>query len=300
MAYLLALLAAAAFALGSVLQQRGTLEVAAPEGDPRFLAQILRRPVWLAGAGCQGAGWVLQAAALDRGALAVVQSLTALSLVIALPLGARITQQRITRPVVFGAVMMVVGIVLFLSVVPSQPRRTHPSASAWWSAGLCSAALMAILFGFGRARRGAARALLFGSAAGLAFGFQAAVTKVFVTLVGQGLSTILSSWTIYALIVSALVGFALQQSALKTGVLAPAMASSNSMTLVSSIVLGAAVFDETIARGDGRLAPVVIGLAAALAGIALLAAAEPPQAAESRHGAEDPAAASGAGQGRTA
>ncbi len=56
MAYLLALLGACCFALGNVLQQKGTLEVPAAEGDPRFLAQILRRPIWLAGGGLQVGG----------------------------------------------------------------------------------------------------------------------------------------------------------------------------------------------------------------------------------------------------
>jgi hypothetical protein len=41
-------------------------------------------------------GWVLQAFALKEGALMVVQSVT--SLVVALPLGAKITDQRISRP----------------------------------------------------------------------------------------------------------------------------------------------------------------------------------------------------------
>ena len=85
--YLLALLAALSFALGSVLQQRGTLHTSASEGDPRFLAEILRKPVWLISGTLQILGWVLQAAALEAGSLVVVQSLCALSLVFALPLG---------------------------------------------------------------------------------------------------------------------------------------------------------------------------------------------------------------------
>ena len=59
-ASILALLAAFAFAFGSVLQQKGTLQAPAQGDDPRFLVQILRRPVWLAGAACQGSGWVLR------------------------------------------------------------------------------------------------------------------------------------------------------------------------------------------------------------------------------------------------
>ena len=38
MADILALLAALAFALGNVLQQKGTLEASAGENDPHFLA----------------------------------------------------------------------------------------------------------------------------------------------------------------------------------------------------------------------------------------------------------------------
>lgn len=92
-ATVLALLAAFAFALGNVLQQKGALETPATGDDPHFLIQILRRPVWLAGAACQGGGWVLQAVALDTGSLVVVQSITTMSLVIALPVGKRLTGQ---------------------------------------------------------------------------------------------------------------------------------------------------------------------------------------------------------------
>jgi drug/metabolite transporter (DMT)-like permease len=275
----LALLAACAFALGSVLQQKGTLEAPAGEGDPRFLAQILRRPVWLAGAGSQASGWVLQAAALDRGSLMVVQSLTSLSLVIALPLGARITNQRITRRVWLGAAAMVVGIVLFLSVGSPQGGTSSPATAAWWSTGVSTIVIVILLGGLGRRSHGAIRALFFGAAAGVCYAMQASVTKVFVPLVGQGLGTVLTSWTVYALAASALVGFVLQQSALKTGVLAPAMAASNAVTLFASVLFGTTLFGEALSKGGGLLAPALIGLSTALAGVVLLAGAEPPPAA---------------------
>ena len=81
--------------------------------------------MWLAGAGRMAAGWVLQAIALDKGPLIVAQSLTALSLVIALPLGVRITRQQVSRRVWTGALAVVAGIVLFLSA--GCPRRARPS-----------------------------------------------------------------------------------------------------------------------------------------------------------------------------
>jgi multidrug transporter EmrE-like cation transporter len=118
---------------------------------------------------------------------------------------------------------------------------------------------------------------MFATAAGLGFAFQAAVTKVFVAQLGYGLAAILSSWTTYALILSALAGFALQQSALKTGFLAPAMAACNAATLAMSALLGVTLFQETISQGAGRLSPAVLGLAIAVVGVALLASPEPRQ-----------------------
>ncbi len=280
MPVLLALLAAFAFAFGTVLQQKGTLEAPAQDDDPRFLVQIVQRPVWLAGGGLQASGWVLQAAALDRGSLVVVQSLTTTSLVIALPLGARLTDQQISRRVIVGAVAIIIGVAFFLSVGSPQKGNSRPVPAAWWAAGLSATFIVVFLARMGRQRNGAARALLFGSAAGVGFALQATVTKEFVTTIGESLGALFSSWEIYALIATAVVGFVLQQSALKTGILAPAMASSNAVTLFASVVFGVTVFGEKLSNGSGRLAPALVGLAVALIGVGLLAGTKPPQSSE--------------------
>ena len=280
MTVLLALLAACGFALGSVLQQKGDVETSAGAQDSGFLVQILRRPVWLAGLAMQVAGWVFQALALKNGALTVVQSITTLSLVIALPLGAKITNEQISAKVIAGAVIMVVGIVLFLVVGSPQGGTSHPDATAWWSAILATVVVVGLLAGFGWRSAGATKALLLGSAAGVGFALQAAVTKVFMTQLGHGVAALFGDWTTYALIASAVAGFVLQQSALRTDVLAPAMASSNAVTLFASVIFGLTVFGESLSHGHGRLVPAIIGLAFALVGIVLLAGAKPPHAAE--------------------
>src|SRR5262245_49762831 len=227
MAQTLALLAAVAFALGTTLQQRGALQTHAEEGDPRFLVEILREPVWIVGALLQAAGWILQAVALDHGSFVTVQALSTLSLVFALPLGVWLTEQRVNRWSVIGDVTALVGIVVFVAVSQTSGGSEQPSARTWWTAGLITVAVSLVLVGYGRRQRGAAAAAVLSTAAGLSFAFQAAVTKVFVTIVGDGLGAILSSWTPYVLIASAVAGFVLQQSALKTGYLAPSMAASN-------------------------------------------------------------------------
>jgi len=271
MAAVLALLAACAFAVGTVLQQRGTLQAPAQGEDVRFLVQILREPVWLLGGAMQAVGWVLQAAALDRGPLVVVQSLTMLSLVIALPLGVRFTDQHVGRREVLGAVAVIGGIIVFLTMGTPAGGTANPSATAWWSAGLVSLVIVVGLAGLGRTRSGGTRAALFGAAAGVGFALQAAVTKVFVGELGKGVMSLLTIWPTYVLIISALLGFALQQSALKTGVLASAMASSNASTLVFSVVFGITIFDETLTHGGTRVGSAWIGLAVAVLGVLSLA-----------------------------
>ncbi len=244
----------------------------APEGDPHFLVEIIRKPVWIAGGLCQALGWVLQAVALSVGSLIVVQSLCALSLVVALPLGAWLTNQQIGKRAVIGASLTLGGIILFVAAGQPEGGIDNPAASAWWTASLGVVAIAVALAALARARTGPAAAALFACAAGFAFAYQAAVTKVFVNELGAGLAAILSTWTTYALIVSALAGFGLQQSALKTGFLAPAMAASNAATLMVSVLLGATIFEEHLVGTDGHLAPVITGLTLAVAGILVLAA----------------------------
>jgi drug/metabolite transporter (DMT)-like permease len=272
----LAILAAILFAFGTVLQQKGTM--ATGDDDTRYLLHILRRPVWLFGAGLQASGWVVQAMALDRASLVVVQSLTALSLVLALPLGVALTGQHIGPRELAGAIFTMLGIVFFISAGQPQGGTTHPDATAWWTACLVTGALVGVLFLVGRRYTGAAKALTYGAAAGLGYGLQAAVTKTFVTELGGGALGLLTSWSTYVLIVSAVSGFALQQSSLKTGVLAPAMASANSVTLFSSVLLGMAVYGETLSKtGTSHSSAAVIGLLIAIVGIALLAGSDAPE-----------------------
>lgn len=269
MAYLLALLAASAFAVGTVLQQRGALRTAAD--DARFLAQLLHQPVWFLGALLQAFGWVLQGAALARGPLVVVQALTTLSLVFALPLGNRLTGQQVHRPQVLAAVAVVGGTTMFLAAGQPSGGSSTPSAAAWCGTLLLTIVLVLGLAMAGRRRRGALRAAFFAAAAGVGFAMQAAATKVFVGELGNGAASLLANWSTYVLIASALSGFVFQQSALKTGALAAAMASSNATTLVASTLVGVLVFGEQLARGDNQLIWALCGLALTVLGVVRLA-----------------------------
>ena len=172
---------------------------------------------------------------------------------------------------------MLVGIMFFLWAGAPSGGTNHPSASLWWGACLGTTVLVGVLAALGIKMKGASKALLFGCAAGFAYGLQAAVTKTFVRELGHGALSLLADWSVYVLVVSAVIGFVLQQGALKTGVLAPAMASSNAVTLFSSVILGIVVYGERLsADGGGHTASAAVGLIVAIFGIVLLGSAEGP------------------------
>ena len=284
---LFGLLAATGYALGTVLQQKVALQAEEAVTGLRFLVQLFRRPVWLLGGVVMAVGWVCQAVALHLGSLVLVQSLVTLSLVISLPFGVWLTAQRITRSVWLGASALVAGIVLVLSVGSPQSGTRTPGTRDWWIASCVSLGLALLLARIGARRAGAVRALAYGAGAGLGYGLATAVTKVFTDVLGGGLAAVVGGWEVYLMAAAATVGLVLNQSALRTGALAPAMAATNAMTLLACIVLGITVFGESFGPGTGHLAAVLAGLALALLGIVLLAGA--PASATRKQAIDEPA-----------
>ena len=274
MVVILSLLAATAFALGTVLQQKGTLEGdSGSSSGVQFLAGLFRRPVWLLGGLVTAVGALCQTLALRTGSLAAVQALATLSLVIALPLGRWLTQQQVTPVVWAGACATTAGVVLFVGLGSPQAGTSTPSATAWgWAFGT-SAVLAVVLYraASNRTGRPQAQAVLFGGAAGLAFGLASALAKALTSQFAGGLTAVLSSWETYGLVAVGLVGLGMGQAALRTGALAPAMAATNSVTLLSTVVLGLTVFGESFATD--HLVAVISGLAVTLFGIVLLSRA---------------------------
>ena len=125
----LAVAAAFLFALGTVLQQRGAVAEpsgASARGAARLLVRLSRRPIWIGGILTDGLGFGFQAVALGIGKLVAVQPILATSLIFSLPLGARLTDQRVSRRDLLGAVAVTAGLAVFLVVGIRWP----PSASS--------------------------------------------------------------------------------------------------------------------------------------------------------------------------
>jgi drug/metabolite transporter (DMT)-like permease len=273
-AVVLSLLAATAYGLGTVLQQKGMLQDDDGGGTGvHFLAGLFSRPVWLAGGAVTLLGGVCQTLALRTGPLAAVQAVTTLSLVIALPFGVWLTNQQVTPRVWAGACATTAGVVLFVAVGSPQNGTRDPSTTAWWVTGLSTVVLGGALARAGARRSGSMQAVLLGTAAGLGYGTATALAKALTSRFAEGLGAVLTSWELYALAAAGLLGLAMGQAALRTGALAPAMAATSSVALLASVVLGLTVFGESFARGPGHLAAVVTGLAVAILGIAALSRA---------------------------
>jgi len=267
----LALVAALLFALGTVLQQRAGLE--APDGgsSSSLLLRMARRPVWLAGIASDALGFVAQAAALGIGRLAVVQPLLVASVVFALPLGARLTGQRVRRADVGAAILVVGALAAFLTIADPSGGRDDAPLGEWLVAGGACIAVCVPLVLLGRRGPAPQRAAMLGIATGVLFALSAALTKVVVDELDDGVFEIFLSWHVYALVAVGYASMTLNQLALNTGSLAPAVATSMAFDPIASVVLGLTLLDESLHASPLDLVGTLLALAAALVGMAILA-----------------------------
>ncbi|HLI39071.1 MAG TPA: hypothetical protein VKV80_17285, partial [Streptosporangiaceae bacterium] len=117
----LALLAAISFGFSGVVEHRCTRTVRTRGAlEPGLLADLARRPAWLAAVGTSIAGFVLQAAALRFGALAVVQPLLVSGLPFAVAFAALASRQKPDRIAIGGAACCAGGLAGFLTI--AQPE----------------------------------------------------------------------------------------------------------------------------------------------------------------------------------
>src|SRR4051812_20660112 len=136
MSVILAIGSAAVFALGTVLQQRVVMDAPeAKEASAGILFRMIQHPVWLAGIAAYGVAFGLQAGALGVGRLVVVQPILATTIVFALPLGVWLSSQTITRRDVIAAIVVTVGLALFLFLADPSGGKDDAPIAQWVVAG---------------------------------------------------------------------------------------------------------------------------------------------------------------------
>jgi drug/metabolite transporter (DMT)-like permease len=274
MASALALLAAFLFALAAALQQKGALGL--PEislRHPASLARLAGQTMWLAGTAALLGGYVFQAAALDRGRLAIIQPLLVATVVFALPLGYVLTQQDVGRREIGGAAVIVLGLALFAIYGDPAGGKENAPGDEWAIAITVLSLVCAALLLVGGRGGLTMRAAVYGTIAGILFGLSAALTKPTLGYLQEGVDQLLSNWEPYALAVAGVLGFVLQQVSLGTGRLAPSVATVSVANPVVGILLGTLLLEERLSRPVWHVVVACIGLGLALAGAVVISIA---------------------------
>jgi drug/metabolite transporter (DMT)-like permease len=248
MAAALALIAAAIFALSTVLQQRGGLE-APPLSlrHPGSFVHLAGQGTWLVGMALLLPGWLLQAAALDRGRVAVIQPIFTMTVVFVLPLGYWLTNQIVTWKQVGEASVVVVGLGLFIAFGDPAGGRSNAPDSEWFIAIAVVALLCGVLLPLGKKEQPSLRAGAYGTVAGVLSGLAATLTKPVVELLHDGgLGQVLANWQVYVLLTAGALGVLFQQVALQTARLAPAVATGSVANPLVGVVLGIVLLEERL------------------------------------------------------
>jgi drug/metabolite transporter (DMT)-like permease len=266
-----ALAAAVLYGAGAAVEQRQA--AAAPQsaaGRPRLLVLLARQPLWLLGIALQIGGFAAHAVALRSGSLATVQMLVSAEFVVAVIIVRIWSGRPLRRSSWAAAVTVVASVAAFLAL--TSPGHGHLAASpghgpalALAAAATGGAALAAAVAGL-RAD-GRRRAILLAVAAGLADACSAVVTMGFSHAAGHGVAAIVTSWTVYAVVVCGAGNVLLTQSAYQTGRPILTLPIIAAVTPVASVAVGVGLLGET--PRIGLAGAIAAGLAVLVTSLAL-------------------------------
>ncbi|MFD6291858.1 DMT family transporter [Streptomyces sp. NPDC060205] len=262
LAVVLSLFSAVAYAGAAVTQER----LAARTTDSGVL-RLLGRGAWWWSVGLNAGAALLHVAALKYGTLTLVQPLGALTLVAAVPLGARLAGRRVTPVEWRGTALTLIGLSAVL-VTASGPAPDDvlslPQALAVTGA---TATLIGVL-----ARPGARPGLRHASASGFASGVASALTQTVTVAATDRTGPLFSVPVIVvALLVAAFAagGLLLSQTAYKGGLGAP-LAVVTLANPIAAVVIGLTLLGEQLQGGVAGLLLAGAGGAVAAWGVVTL------------------------------
>ena len=268
MAYVLAIGAAFANALTSVLQRMGV--EAAPEDTTlrlSLLAYAIRRKVWLAGFGVMIAAFLLQFLALHFGRLTAVQPILTLELPFLVAILGIWFRQSLGWREWTGAGAAAAGLASFLALSSPGGGNQNADADTWGLVTFAVVAGGAVAVLLTRVGSPAWKAAWFGVAGAIAFAFTAALIKQMNAQITQGWSHVFLSWPPYAMAGAGIVGMFLAQNAFRAG---PVTASQATLVIVdplASIAIGIGLFNDHIQTGGGRGVGEVLAMVVLIAGV---------------------------------
>jgi len=250
MVYALALTAALANALTSILQRMG-VEDAPADSTLRLslITHALKRGVWLLGFACMVGSFLCQAFALHLGDLSQVQPILTTELLLLVLLLATWFRFRIGWHEWLACLAAAGGLAGFLVFADPRSGGEIPSPTQWIVAGsLCSGAVAVTVLAALRGPRWW-RAAMFGAAGAVGFAFTAALIKSVGNYVAADWTQIFLHWQTYALVFFGLASVFLAQNAFHAG---PIAASQTALVLVDplvSLAIGIAIFGDNLRTG---------------------------------------------------
>ncbi|BBZ12693.1 DMT family transporter [Mycobacterium branderi] len=248
----LALCAALAAAIGSVVRQRIAQQITDEQvGHLALFGMLVRDGRWWLGGLGDVASYCLLAAALDKGSVMLVTALQVTVLLFALPIYARVTRHRITRREWIWAVVLAAALAVVVTVGDPTAGQSRGSLETWIVVALVMGPALALCVVGARiwSDRPAA-AVLLAAVSGSALALFAVLTKGIVDVLEHGAGALLRTPELYAWILAAVVGMIFQQSAFRAGALTASLPTITVAKPVVATALGILVLKETL-EADG-------------------------------------------------
>ena len=269
-AVVLSLFSAVAYAAAAVAQER----LASRNADSGVL-RLLGSGSWWWSVALNASAAVLHVAALKFGTLTLVQPLGALTLVAAVPLGARVAGRRVSAVEWRGTALTLTGLAALL-VTASGPAPDHvlsvPQALA---VAATTAAVIGVL-----ARRGTRPGLPHATASGFASGVASALTQTVTVAATDRSDSLFSAQVIVvALLVAAFAagGLLLSQTAYRGGLGAP-LAVVTLANPVAAAAIGLSLLGERLQGGAAGVLLALVGAGIAAYGVVTLSRSAPEPA----------------------
>ncbi len=248
LAVTLALLSAATFAISTSVQHQAA--ESAPEsasGLFRLLAYLVRRPAWLTGQALATCAFVLHAAALHAGPIAVVQPIVVSGIVWAVPARAALSRRMPEISELRAVLVTAAGLAVFL--VASNPTAGTDAGQGVGTAALVlvgvAAAAVANLMASRVRNNPRRKAFFLGVVGGVLFGLVAGMLKLALQeLDSDGIAGVLTAWPTYVLLLAGAGGVLTNQRAYRTAGLSASMPALNIVNGLTSLTIGFTVFSE--------------------------------------------------------
>ncbi len=273
----LALVASVFTASASVTQRFA----AAPEtGDLslslKLIRALIRKPIWFLGILCMILGFGFQLAALRVSSLSLVQPVIAAELLLVFAFLALRSPRHVQKRDWLAATAMAIGLAVFLGIARPQGGTHNAPVAMWLVAALCTVGAAAVFWTLAqvplssRQPSPARQAALLATAAGVAWGFVAAVIKELSSHLAGGPYAVFTNWSPYVLLLAGAGAFFLLSNAFQAG---PLAASQPSLTIVDPLVasiLGVFLFKDRIRHDPLQIVGESVALVVLVGGVILL------------------------------